>query len=373
MFYSIAFARWGAIAGLLLADTHASLPRTGAGNGERCVTSESCAQSSSLLQWNSPVKEDRIEPLGLLDTSGMERRSSELAQKKLNALIQQKVQSSATLPMVDVFGVSKVDEALVQREQWIRDVIQAFDSRAADEAGDWRRYDFFGPVYSLCPDAKLGAFGIGDEEKRICDLSKLSEVHGPCEIIAIGSEGRWEFEKAIYHGTSCRVHTFDCTGDYPVPNEISSRVFSYKKCIGSSKSSKNTDPNSIKAQLADDQNYLPYGELLKLANIQGSPTYLKMDVEGFEWNVLPDMMGSVGELPEQIGFEIHYHRLMDHLGWSHAYKTQAEIAMFGEMLFRAGYVPIHRRDNKYGVPGEATEYLMARVARRVDRAEYSDP
>merc|ERR1719174_2612755 len=111
-------------------------------------------------------------------------------------------------------------------------------------------------------------------------------------------------------------------------------------------------------------NYLPYTDLLELAGVKGAPTYLKIDAEGFEWNIFPPIMEAGTQLPEQIGFEIHYHNLAGpSLGWTHNYKTQAEIVILGEIMFQAGYLPIHRRDNMWGVRGEATEYLMARVMR----------
>merc|ERR1712178_469463 len=100
-----------------------------------------------------------------------------------------------------------------------------------------------------------------------------------------------------------------------------------------------------------DGDYLTYDQMLNVSGIRGAPTYLKVDVEGFEWNAFPEMFNSAGELPEQIGFELHFHKIMDSLGWKHTYKTPIEIAIFGEIMYRAGYVAIHRRDNTYGLPG----------------------
>eukprot|EP00746_Dinoflagellata_sp_MGD_P059978 gnl/MRDRNA2_/MRDRNA2_25516_c0_seq1.p1 gnl/MRDRNA2_/MRDRNA2_25516_c0~~gnl/MRDRNA2_/MRDRNA2_25516_c0_seq1.p1 ORF type:complete len:364 (-),score=56.10 gnl/MRDRNA2_/MRDRNA2_25516_c0_seq1:63-1154(-) len=88
-----------------------------------------------------------------------------------------------------------------------------------------------------------------------------------------------------------------------------------------------------------------------------------MDIEAFEWNVLPEMLVNAKDLlPDQIGFELHKSPVAGGmaLGWKKA-RTVWEIALFGELMFRAGYLPIHRRDNVFGEIGEATEFLIAKV------------
>lgn len=182
----------------------------------------------------------------------------------------------------------------------------------------------------------------------MCDLQFLLKISGSCDIISVGSNGLWGFEEAIFAKTACRVHTFDCTGNFPAPHSIKSRVFSYHKCIG---------------HLPGNPDYISYNEMLVLAGIRSAPAFLKIDVEGFEWNIFPGMLSAAQAhlLPLQIGFEIHQHALASGLGWRRNGKTIEEIALFGEMLFRAGYLVLHRRDNLYGVYGEACEFLIAKV------------
>jgi len=254
-----------------------------------------------------------------------------------------------SLPMVSLFGAKAVADAIKARKLWFRNLADSLDkmSDSVPTSPSWQRYDFFGPVFQLCPHG-LQRFGTGDQEKKVCDLATLTKLsNGTCEIISLGSSGVWDFEREIFQRTTCRVHTFDCTGDYPAPSELSSRVFSYKYCIGD---------EHIGTQ------FKSYRQLLALAGIKSAPTYFKIDVEGFEWNVFPAIFSTDSSLlPDQIGFEIHYHKLMQQLTWVRNMKEPAEIAIFGEMFYQAGYVPIDRRDNIYGAPGEATEYLMAKV------------
>ena len=159
-----------------------------------------------------------------------------------------------------------------------------------------RILDTMGPVQnSLC---RLEAFGHEDGEKLMC-INALSAKSG-CWIMSIGSNGDFSFEGDIYRKTSCKVHIFDCTGDWQVPRDISSRVFFHKKCIGS------------RLHASSSGDHLPYEALVALAGPQPSqkqlipPSYLKMDVEGYEFDVLPDMLASSHHLlPDQIAFELH--------------------------------------------------------------------
>jgi len=252
------------------------------------------------------------------------------------------------VPMTTLIGFEKVQVALGQRQEWWMKILWALDAHSqVREDFSWARYDFFGPVMNLCPTA-LEPFGKGDEEKYICDLQSLIKVtDGPCVIFSVGSRGDWGWEREIHAMTDCTVHTFDCTGDFPAPSDLAPRVKSYKLCIG-------------KKERGPD--FMPYGDLLKHAGITRPPTYFKMDVEGFEWNVFPDMLLAGIMLPEQIGFEIHHSKLMPQLGWvQEGGKNEAEIAIFGDIWYRSGYLIFHRRDNAYGVAGEATEYLMVKV------------
>merc|ERR1712007_115504 len=123
--------------------------------------------------------------------------------------------------MVRLFGAKPVADAIQARKAWFQQLIGNIDNKArlVATSSSWERYNFFGPVFGLCPSSQLQSFATGDEEKRVCDISLLTKLsRGTCEIISLGSAGQWNFEQSIFARTSCRVHTFDCTGTFPSTN-----------------------------------------------------------------------------------------------------------------------------------------------------------
>merc|ERR1712190_163839 len=85
------------------------------------------------------------------------------------------------------------------------------------------RQSFLGPIEPRCP-FPLDIFGTRDEEKRICGFKWL-QAHwkgsrNQCTVVSIGSRGSWKFEEALFKSSTCHIHTFDCTGDFPAPRQI---------------------------------------------------------------------------------------------------------------------------------------------------------
>ena len=76
-----------------------------------------------------------------------------------------------------------------------------------------QRFEYLGPVAPQC--MHLESFGIGDNEKRACQLNELlrnSPTSNNCTVVSLGSNNQWGFEQAIYQNLSdCKIHTFDCT------------------------------------------------------------------------------------------------------------------------------------------------------------------
>merc|ERR1740123_1109801 len=155
--------------------------------------------------------------------------------------------------MVQMFGAKSVRSSLQKHDAWSRDLFVKLDAADLTHLTTWKKYDFAGPVFPLCPGDGLKQYGDGDEAKFVCNLNWLLELSGSCDIISIGSNGQWKFEETLFQQTSCRVHTFDCTGNYPAPAAISARVFSYRKCIG---------------QRSGHSDYISYDEMLALAGIR---------------------------------------------------------------------------------------------------------
>jgi hypothetical protein len=212
-------------------------------------------------------------------------------------------------------------------------------------------FDMLGPVGPACPD--LLVLGSGDGEKRIC----LSNVTGTsdCVIYSIGSNGQWDFEQDVYRRLpTCRVFTFDCTGDFVVPEAIKSRVSFHKLCVGAK----------------DDGLFRTYSSLMKLLGHNTSPFHLKMDIEGWEYATLSNMIDSVPatSLPQQISVEIHYRTdvvpvptfMRKYPNEKESFKDPGEIGtMMLSLFLRAGYVLVDRHDNPF-CP-HCSEILLAKL------------
>ena len=99
-------------------------------------------------------------------------------------------------------------------------------------------------------------------------------------------------------------------------------------------------------------------------------TLLKMDIEGFEWEALVDLVDRARALleetgldtfPEQIMVEVHYVTVFDALGFYGRDKQLGEIKALGDyLLFAGGYVVSHVRKNPMCT--NCVEILWARVA-----------
>eukprot|EP00457_Paulinella_chromatophora_P009984 gb/GEZN01010068.1/.p1 GENE.gb/GEZN01010068.1/~~gb/GEZN01010068.1/.p1 ORF type:complete len:311 (+),score=5.28 gb/GEZN01010068.1/:177-1109(+) len=188
-----------------------------------------------------------------------------------------------------------------------------------------KRFDVLGPIGPTCK--KLESYGAGDGEKRACGLSIL---HGnDCLVISVGSSNSWEFEEAIFDQLPlCRIVTLDCTGQWSPPNRIQSRTQFFNVCIGQ----------------ADTGKFLSYDAILKMLNRTSAPSFLKIDVEGFEWDVVRSFRSS-HEPPVQIAMELHYQSQMPQVSWHNRLKTSPEIAMLMKYLHELNYFIVNRRDN----------------------------
>ena len=83
------------------------------------------------------------------------------------------------------------------------------------------------------------------------------------------------------------------------------------------------------------------------------PVLMKMDVEGFEYDVLQQMIieaeesGSKHLLPTQIlSVELHYTTRMYDLDWMTRYRQVGELTFFLGFMFRkGGYIIVHTKFN----------------------------
>ena len=132
------------------------------------------------------------------------------------------------------------------------------------------------------------------------------------------------------------MHTYDCTtaADPRKPNNDAIHFYPY--CIAS----ENKRVNNME--------FATYHKMVEAAGLTKPPSLFKMDVEGFEFDVMAQMLeearrsGSMHFLPTQISVELHYATRMYDIPWMMRRLTAAEISTFMGMMYnRGGYVPVH--------------------------------
>lgn len=219
-------------------------------------------------------------------------------------------------------------------QRWKTGIGQIFDiCKNVDRIGDGKKYEGkFMCSFDTLAKTKSSS-SIVDEEKVFDDRNQ--QIDSNCNIMSIGNNGEWGFENTINEQTTCSTHTFDCTVADPKKPEKDSIHF-YHYCIAD-KHKKN-----------GEREYLPYSQMLQIAGLSSAPTLFKMDVEGFEYDVLTQIIvdaaktGSTSKLPSQISVELHYATRMYDLPWLLRLRQAGEIAMLTGLMYRVGgYLPVN--------------------------------
>ena len=226
-------------------------------------------------------------------------------------------------------------------------------------------FDSAGPIGPFCR-SNMTTFGAGDEEKRFC-LVHRQQAKAARVLFSIGSNDQWQFETtAILNGAFDHVHVFDCTlpGDglpKAMPKSIEAHVTFHPYCLAKK-------PHEEPAMDGKPRKrYTTYESLVRMAGVGSAPELLKMDVEGWEWEVLQTITsGPRRQRPRQIAFELHV------VTWAPKYhiappdfwraKTPGEVAALMAGLFERGYLLIDRRDNDEC--HTCTEIVVADVCER---------
>lgn len=235
-----------------------------------------------------------------------------------------------------VYYTPLLDEYIKQNQfKWmIKNGRPAIDIPETVPASMWRA---MGPVKPSC--CRFEGYGHGDGEKILCANSKTFSSNA-CWILSLGCQGKWSFEKDIVKRTNCKIHTFDCTGSWEIPEELQGRVTLHKTCLG-----KEDDPR---------EDFVGWNRVIAMGATKGAkkmPAVVKMDIEGSEFPVLQALLdhGHESLLPQQLAIEMH------------AYKATPK---FMENLFanftRRGYSMTHRADNPWCA--HCTEITVSRDA-----------
>lgn len=262
-------------------------------------------------------------------------------------------------------GYGKILPGKLQKTVNLRGTGGVWEDRfiEVDEPWSFERWNAsLGPIGPICKNiTKLGS---GYEAKYFCDWelsngSKLkSSTHDmeECHIFSIGSNDQWGFETDLLSLSNCTIHTFDCTlkGGTAKNKPKSDRVVFYNFCIG------------LRNETFNGRQYAPYSELWGKTGAKNAPKLVKMDVEGFEYDVIIGILeeyrnGHLPEelLPEQIIVELHWATKMVDLPWLLRTRGAAEISLFLGILFSAGYMPVYSHFDSGCVP--CLEVLFVRV------------
>ena len=143
-----------------------------------------------------------------------------------------------------------------------------------------------------------------------------------------------------------------------MPHSIANRVKFYPWCLAE------------KTHTAESgRQYGDYTQLMALTKERRAPELLKMDIEGWEWEVLPSLLRigvSRDIMPRQIALELHVRtypaarKIAPPSFWRA--KTPGEVAALMAMLFAHNYVLIDRRDN--AACSHCSEIVLADICSR---------
>lgn len=191
------------------------------------------------------------------------------------------------------------------------------DTKSGSDVTKWI-WDFFPPNYNCPLKERFGRQArVGDGGKWVCGVETLLQRQG-CMVYSFGSNGDTDFEEAVLATTNCEVHVFDPTLGQEAFEKVSQQPKIHFHPVG-------LGPNDEQVQMKDDTmtmgNKKGYTmDVLTLQTIMQSLNHkwidvLKIDIEGFEYGVLQQLMKtSKSQLPvTQLLVEFHY--------WDHVQRT----------------------------------------------------
>ena len=237
-----------------------------------------------------------------------------------------------------------------------------------------------GPMGPQC--SNMVTFSPGTyEEKKLCIPITASSLLLPssrnnnedCNILSIGSNDQWGFEIEVTQQLpGCVTHTFDCTlsDNTPKKKPMTDDINFYPYCISASE---NHLPNLLlydklwdavmTRQNSNNNNTVESRtKQQSAAALISPPKLLKMDIEGYEFDVLHNLLSSSDSSiwPEQIMLEVHWATRMVGLQWMPRTLTAGELSLFFGGLFNfGGYMVVDAKKVNGCQP--CLEVLLVRV------------
>jgi hypothetical protein len=198
----------------------------------------------------------------------------------------------------------------------------------------------------------------GDDDKRLCS-SMLQALRPSDVIIIVGSNNEFGFEEQMLACTEAHIATFDCTVKEASNKPPTSRVSFLGHCIGPD----DTAPGMAQFRTWESIAALALGAAKEAALQRGAertdssrPAHiavLKADIEGWEWAVLDQVLGSAAQtLPQQVAIELHLRtqasRNVSGFDSSGVLRGSSQrLIQLRARCERAGYALVDRNDNPW--------------------------
>ena len=131
------------------------------------------------------------------------------------------------------------------------------------------------PVSDETTNCTFDLFGKEKESNKVC-LDEASFRDSSCWVLSLGTSSEFLFEADVFHKTNCTLHIFECSSSKVPPPSIASRTKVHNVCLKSMSTSLHREEVvdwSALVSLATDGTNLP-------------PSYVRIDVEGYEWAIL---------------------------------------------------------------------------------------
>jgi len=180
----------------------------------------------------------------------------------------------------------------------------------------------------------------------MCGIDYLKSKNGDCLVYSVGSYNDIQFEESTKKHLGCEIHTFDPT--------VLSHDF-----VGHNVSTFHPWGLGRDGEKAERGEFSWHGQSLqtivgKLEHTNRNIDVFKIDCEGCEWKVMPDIFKDIqkGLLKiDQIQVEMHNHR------------NRAELERLFEGADAAGMRLFHKERNGWGCEGyRCVEYAFASSA-----------
>ena len=177
------------------------------------------------------------------------------------------------------------------------------------------KYDLFEPEANCLTEERFGAHhtqerfaAFGDGPKFVCGIDMVREEHKTamangndgCLVYSLGSNNNVDYERSVHREMGCETHTFDPTLDEPFVGD----KYSAFRPWGIGRDGITREFDGMKFET------MSIATIMKRLGHEGRRIdMLKMDIEGAEWEALPELFGQIAAgkvVVDQLQVEVHF-------------------------------------------------------------------